>query len=75
VLTVNVSQEPSLTDQGFWSRSLSRSGKKILHVDQHGYYGGSDAGLGLQDAEKWAEEVNKCELRWRRIFTSETDQL
>jgi Rab proteins geranylgeranyltransferase component A len=32
---------------------LSRSGKKVLHVDGNGYYGGSEAALSLQEAEEW----------------------
>ncbi|SPN99961.1 related to rab geranylgeranyl transferase component A [Cephalotrichum gorgonifer] len=35
--------------------ALSRSGKKILHVDPNEYYGGPDAALTLQDAESWLE--------------------
>lgn len=35
------------------SRALSRSGKKILHIDPEGYYGGPDAALTLQDADAW----------------------
>jgi RAB protein geranylgeranyltransferase component A len=33
---------------------LSRSGKKILHVDRNAFYGGPEAALSLQDAEEWA---------------------
>ncbi|KAI1617457.1 GDP dissociation inhibitor [Exophiala viscosa] len=43
--------------QSLLALSLSRSGKKVLHVDRHGYYGGNDAGLSLQDAEDWAEDL------------------
>ncbi len=32
---------------------MSRSDKKILHVDKNGYYGGPDAALSLQEAEEW----------------------
>ncbi|KAJ9612280.1 Rab proteins geranylgeranyltransferase component A [Cladophialophora chaetospira] len=39
--------------------SLSRSGKKVLHVDRHRYYGGEDAALSLQDAEDWAQELQQ----------------
>lgn len=41
------------------NRALSRSGKKILHVDKNPYYGGPEAALSLQEAEDWASEVNK----------------
>ncbi|KAK5065104.1 hypothetical protein LTR84_000940 [Exophiala bonariae] len=44
--------------QSLLALSLSRSGKKILHVDHHDYYGGEDAGLSLQDVENWILEVN-----------------
>ncbi|RMD43479.1 hypothetical protein DV735_g1633, partial [Chaetothyriales sp. CBS 134920] len=37
--------------------ALSRSGKKVLHVDRNAYYGGEDAGFSLQDAEKWIAAV------------------
>jgi Rab proteins geranylgeranyltransferase component A len=37
-------------------RALSRSGKKILHVDENDYYGGPEAALSLQEAEAW---INK----------------
>lgn len=40
-------------------RALSRSDKKILHVDQNPYYGGPDAALSLQDAEEWVTKVNQ----------------
>lgn len=45
-----------LTDQATSPRALSRSGKKILHVDRHEYYGGEDAGLSLQEVVDWAHE-------------------
>lgn len=47
-----------LTDKDPLDRSLSRSGKKVLHVDRHDYYGGDDAGLSLQDVEKWVQELD-----------------
>ncbi|MCJ1319549.1 Rab proteins geranylgeranyltransferase component A [Xylographa vitiligo] len=40
-------------------RALSRSGKKVLHVDRNNYYGGTDAALSLQDAEGWVRIVNE----------------
>lgn len=60
------------------NRALSRSGKKILHVDKNPYYGGPEAALSLQEAEDWALEVNKgviCLCRYSihlltAIFTS-----
>lgn len=52
----------------FWSRialinpsvsALSRSGKKILHVDRDDYYGGPEAAFSLGEAEAWAKKVNE----------------
>jgi Rab proteins geranylgeranyltransferase component A len=37
---------------------LSRSGKKILHIDENEYYGGAEAAFSLQEAEQWVERVN-----------------
>lgn len=50
------------------NRALSRSGKKILHVDKNPYYGGPEAALSLQEAEDWASEVNKGEICLLLIF-------
>ena len=47
----------SLTDTA--SRALSRSGKKVLHIDQNNIYGGHEAALSLQDAEAWKDTVNE----------------
>jgi Rab proteins geranylgeranyltransferase component A len=55
----NTSQSlQSLTDIAF-RRALSRSGKKILHVDQNDYYGGSEAALSLQEAEEWVKKFSQ----------------
>jgi RAB protein geranylgeranyltransferase component A len=40
-------------------RALSRSGKKILHVDKNTYYGGSEAAFSLEEAQEWADSVNQ----------------
>ncbi|KAI5369367.1 Putative GDP dissociation inhibitor, FAD/NAD(P)-binding domain superfamily [Septoria linicola] len=40
--------------QSLLALALSRSGKKILHVDRNDYYGGNEASLGLTEAEEWA---------------------
>ncbi|KAL2428998.1 hypothetical protein ABEF95_011304 [Exophiala dermatitidis] len=45
--------------QSLLALSLSRSGKKVLHIDRHPYYGGSDAGLSLQDAEAWVQDLDE----------------
>ncbi|KAL4924746.1 putative Rab geranylgeranyl transferase escort protein [Aspergillus undulatus] len=49
--------------QSLLALALSRSGKKVLHVDKNPYYGGSDAALSLQEAEEWASEVNKATVQ------------
>ncbi|KAJ9500232.1 Rab proteins geranylgeranyltransferase component A [Exophiala xenobiotica] len=45
--------------QSLLALSLSRSGKKVLHIDRHTYYGGNDAAVSLQDAEEWLKDVEK----------------
>ncbi|KIW17298.1 hypothetical protein PV08_04489 [Exophiala spinifera] len=45
--------------QSLLALSLSRSGKKVLHLDRRTYYGGRDAALSLQDAERWVEDLEK----------------
>lgn len=44
--------------QSLLALALSRSGKKILHVDKNRLYGGTEAAFSLQEAEEW---VNKLE--------------
>ncbi|OWP00238.1 hypothetical protein B2J93_3992 [Marssonina coronariae] len=39
--------------------ALSRSDKKILHVDPNEYYGGTEAAFSLQEADEWVEKVNR----------------
>lgn len=46
---------PSLTG----SRALSRSGKKVLHLDKNPYYGGSEAAFSLDEAQEWMNHVNQ----------------
>lgn len=43
-----------LTRKAAVHRALSRSGKKILHIDDNDFYGGNEASLGLVEAEEWA---------------------
>ncbi|KAJ5143547.1 uncharacterized protein N7515_002334 [Penicillium bovifimosum] len=45
--------------QSLLALALSRSGKKVLHIDSNRYYGGPDAAFSLDEAQEWAEEVNK----------------
>ena len=46
----------TLTDAG---RALSRTGKKVLHIDKNDYYGGAEAALSLQETKAWAEAADK----------------
>ena len=43
---------------------MSRSGKRILHIDRNDYYGGPNASLSLQDAQKFVETVNTGMIPW-----------
>ncbi|KAL3493547.1 GDP dissociation inhibitor [Aspergillus germanicus] len=45
--------------QSLLALALSRSGKKVLHVDKNSVYGGPDAALSLQEAEDWVSTVNQ----------------
>lgn len=42
-----------------YTRALSRSDKKIIHVDRNPYYGGAEAAFSLQEAQEWVDNVNK----------------
>lgn len=54
-------RDARLTDLAPPGSSLSRSGKKILHIDPEEYYGGPDAALTLQDADSWLETRSDAE--------------
>ncbi|KAL1840843.1 hypothetical protein VTJ49DRAFT_7686 [Mycothermus thermophilus] len=43
--------------QSLLALALSRSGKKILHIDSNDFYGGAEASLGLEDAESWVSRI------------------
>ncbi|EFQ98342.1 hypothetical protein MGYG_01375 [Nannizzia gypsea CBS 118893] len=45
--------------QALLALALSRSGKKILHIDKNDYYGGSEAAFSLQEAEEWVKKINE----------------
>ncbi|OJJ38156.1 hypothetical protein ASPWEDRAFT_103274, partial [Aspergillus wentii DTO 134E9] len=58
--------------QSLLALGLSRSGKKVLHVDKNPYYGGSEAAFSLREAEEWAATVNKRELyRHATVYSPE----
>ncbi|PGH02720.1 hypothetical protein GX51_04454 [Blastomyces parvus] len=46
--------------QSILALALSRSGKNVLHVDKHGYYGGPDAAFSLHEAEDWVTKINEA---------------
>ncbi|KAH0543193.1 hypothetical protein FGG08_002454 [Glutinoglossum americanum] len=48
--------------QSLLALALSRSGKKVLHVDKNGFYGGPDAAFSLQEAEDWVKTVENDTL-------------
>ncbi|KAH8597982.1 GDP dissociation inhibitor-domain-containing protein [Bisporella sp. PMI_857] len=43
--------------QSLLALALSRSKKKILHLDKNEYYGSSDAAFSLQEADEWVEKL------------------
>ncbi|KAK4232240.1 putative rab proteins geranylgeranyltransferase component A [Podospora fimiseda] len=43
--------------QSLLALALSRSNKKILHIDKNDYYGHHEAALSLQEAESWVAAV------------------
>ncbi|PGH26394.1 hypothetical protein AJ80_01892 [Polytolypa hystricis UAMH7299] len=45
--------------QSLLALSLSRTGKKVLHVDKQSYYGGSEAAFSLQEAEEWVKTISE----------------
>ncbi|KAF2447233.1 FAD/NAD(P)-binding domain-containing protein, partial [Karstenula rhodostoma CBS 690.94] len=49
--------------QSLLALALSRSGKKILHVDENPYYSGSAAAFSIPEAEEWVAKVNQGVFR------------
>ncbi|EFW99138.1 rab geranylgeranyl transferase escort [Grosmannia clavigera kw1407] len=47
--------------QSLLALALSRSDKKILHIDPNEYYGGAEASLSLQEADAWASRYGGLE--------------
>ncbi|KFY53198.1 hypothetical protein V496_07803 [Pseudogymnoascus sp. VKM F-4515 (FW-2607)] len=64
--------------QSLLALALSRSDKKVLHVDGNNYYGGPEAAFSLQEAEAWAESLTATpsspfsKVSWRKPETSES---
>jgi len=52
-------------------RALSRSSKKILHVDEHEYYGGAEAAFSLQEVDEWVEKFRGGKVHCRRLWEFE----
>ncbi|KAK8166483.1 rab geranylgeranyl transferase escort protein-like protein [Phyllosticta citrichinensis] len=46
-------------EQSLLALALSRSDKKVLHVDKNEYYGGPAAAFSLQEAESWVQQKAK----------------
>ncbi|ERF73839.1 hypothetical protein EPUS_05544 [Endocarpon pusillum Z07020] len=42
--------------QSLLALALSRSHKRVLHIDQNRYYGGTEAAFSLEEASKWSDE-------------------
>ncbi|KAF2149600.1 hypothetical protein K461DRAFT_288128 [Myriangium duriaei CBS 260.36] len=57
--------------------ALSRSGKKILHLDSNDYYGGREAALSISEAEEWAKRLtaNVQGSPFRNISVEKPDAL
>jgi len=45
------------------SAALALQGKKVLHVDEHEYYGGEQATLTVNQVQQWAEEQGQARGR------------
>ncbi|KAK3393201.1 GDP dissociation inhibitor-domain-containing protein [Podospora didyma] len=56
--------------QSLLALALSRSGKKILHLDPNDFYGGAEAALTLQEATAWVERLDKSGSRSSSVFRS-----
>ncbi|RDW72641.1 putative Rab geranylgeranyl transferase escort protein [Aspergillus mulundensis] len=62
--------------QSLLALALSRSGKKVIHVDKNPYYGGPEAALSLQEAEEWASELESVQLPFEdaTVFTADPSE-
>ncbi|KAK8168984.1 GDP dissociation inhibitor-domain-containing protein [Phyllosticta citrichinensis] len=49
-------------EQSLLALALSRSDKKVLHVDKNEYYGGPAAAFSLQEAESWVQQAKSSEF-------------
>ncbi|KAI9651452.1 MAG: Rab proteins geranylgeranyltransferase component A [Trizodia sp. TS-e1964] len=45
--------------QSLLALALSRSGKRVLHLDKNSFYGGSSAAFSLTEAEEWVKSLAK----------------
>jgi len=64
--------------QSLLALALSRSNKKVLHVDQNEYYGGAEAAFSLQEVDEWVEKLKEPEsptkpFRNASLWKSDTD--
>ncbi|PQE07218.1 rab s geranylgeranyltransferase component A protein [Rutstroemia sp. NJR-2017a BVV2] len=54
-------------------RALSRSDKKILHVDPNEYYGDEEAAFSLQEVETWVKNSRSASFSNASIWTASDD--
>jgi RAB protein geranylgeranyltransferase component A len=50
---------------------LSRSDKKILHIDENEYYGGAEAAFSLKEAEEWAQRAREGKNVQRHVVVGD----
>ncbi|KAI4726134.1 hypothetical protein E4T49_06079 [Aureobasidium sp. EXF-10728] len=61
--------------QSLLALALSRSGKKVLHVDKDDTYGGPEAALSLQEAEQWVEKLRSAkQSRFSNASITKSDE-
>nr|POE59044.1 putative rab geranylgeranyltransferase c15c4.03 [Quercus suber] len=56
--------------QSLLALALSRAGYRILHLDHNQYYGGKEAALSLDEAEKWAKKFQGEHGQFRRAVVT-----
>ncbi|KAF2666332.1 hypothetical protein BT63DRAFT_458688 [Microthyrium microscopicum] len=59
--------------QSLLALALSRSDKKVLHLDKNSYYGEAEAAFSLQEAEEWVKEQNNSSASIENLSPSEED--
>ncbi|KAI9786348.1 MAG: Rab proteins geranylgeranyltransferase component A [Peltula sp. TS41687] len=59
--------------QSLLALALSRSDKRVLHVDRNDYYGGPDAAFSLQEAESWSKRIVDESPYFKHVSVSQHD--